>query len=65
MSEQVKVAVAYYSSTSHVAGQEDLPITDTTRQAAAYQGARVATIAADLKAGRENARRLPGVGSGA
>jgi NAD(P)H dehydrogenase (quinone) len=37
--------------TSHIAGQGDLPRTDTTRQAAAYQGARVANIAAALNAG--------------
>jgi multimeric flavodoxin WrbA len=51
--------------TSHVAGQGDLPVTDTTRQAAAYQGARVVNVAADLKTGRENARRLLDVGGGA
>ncbi|MFF1819767.1 NAD(P)H:quinone oxidoreductase [Kribbella sp. NPDC058245] len=37
--------------TSHVAGQGDIPIADTTRTAAAYQGARVVKIAAALKAG--------------
>jgi NAD(P)H dehydrogenase (quinone) len=51
--------------TSHLAGQRDLPIIDTTRQAAAYQGARVVKVAADLKAGRENARQLIDVGGGA
>jgi NAD(P)H dehydrogenase (quinone) len=37
--------------TSHVAGQGDIPIADTTRQAAAFQGARVAETAAALAAG--------------
>src|SRR6059058_747527 len=38
--------------TSHVAGHGDQPVTDTIRQAAAYQGARVARIAAALRAGQ-------------
>jgi NAD(P)H dehydrogenase (quinone) len=63
--DPIKFADGNPYGTSHVAGQGDLPITDTTRQAAAYQGGRVANVAADLKAGRETARRLLGVGSGA
>jgi NAD(P)H dehydrogenase (quinone) len=38
--------------TSHVAGQGDIPIDDAGRNAAAYQGRRVATIAARLLAGQ-------------
>src|SRR3954469_23669047 len=45
--DPVKFADGTPSGASHVAGQGDLPITDTTRQAAAYQGGRVANIAAD------------------
>ncbi len=37
--------------TSHIADHGDLPITGTTRHAAAYQGARVVNIAAALKTG--------------
>jgi NAD(P)H dehydrogenase (quinone) len=37
--------------TSHVAGRGEIPVADTTRQAAEYQGARVTKIAAALKAG--------------
>ena len=38
--------------TSHVAGQGDIPVDDVARNAAAYQGRRVATIAARLLAGQ-------------
>jgi NAD(P)H dehydrogenase (quinone) len=38
--------------TSHVAGQGDIPVDDVARNAAAYQGKRVATIAARLLAGQ-------------
>lgn len=37
--------------TSHVASQDDIPIPETTHQAASYQGERVTRIAAALKAG--------------
>jgi NAD(P)H dehydrogenase (quinone) len=37
--------------TSHVAGQGDIPIPDTTHQAAEFQGARVARIARALQTG--------------
>lgn len=36
--------------TSHIAGQGDIPIADTTRQAAEFQGARVAKITTALMA---------------
>ena len=45
----IKFADGNPYGTSHIAGHGDLPITDTTRQAAAYQGARVVKIAAALK----------------
>jgi len=38
--------------TSHVSGQGDIPVDDTARTAAAYQGSRVVTITAQLLAGR-------------
>jgi NAD(P)H dehydrogenase (quinone) len=38
--------------TSHVAGQGDIPIPDTTYQAASFQGSRVARITAALIAGQ-------------
>ena len=38
--------------TSHVAGQGDIPVDDVARNAAAFQGRRVATIAARLLAGQ-------------
>jgi NAD(P)H dehydrogenase (quinone) len=38
--------------TSHVAGQGDIPVDDVARNAAAYQGRRVATISARLLAGQ-------------
>jgi len=38
--------------TSHVAGQGDLPVDDTARAAARYQGKRVVAITAQLLAGR-------------
>lgn len=38
--------------TSHVTGQGDIPVDDVARNAAAYQGRRVATIAARLLAGQ-------------
>jgi len=38
--------------TSHVAGQGDIPIADTTHQAAAFQGSRVARITGALIAGQ-------------
>jgi NAD(P)H dehydrogenase (quinone) len=37
--------------TSHVSGQGEYPVDDTTRTAAAYQGKRVVTIAGALKTG--------------
>ena len=36
--------------TSHVAGQGDIPVDDVARNTAAYQGRRVAAIAARLMA---------------
>jgi NAD(P)H:quinone oxidoreductase type IV len=38
--------------TSHVAGQGDIPVDDTARAAAAYQGKRVAAVTAQLLSGR-------------
>jgi hypothetical protein len=35
-----------------VAGQGDIPVDDTARAAAAYQGKRVATVTAQLLSGR-------------
>jgi NAD(P)H dehydrogenase (quinone) len=49
--DPVKFADGNPYGTSHVAGQGDIPIVDTTRQAAAYQGARVTKIATALKIG--------------
>src|SRR5439155_19292472 len=49
--DPIKFADGNPYGTSHIAGHGDLPITDTTRQTAAYQGARVVKIAAALKAG--------------
>ena len=49
--DPIKFADGNPYGTSHIAGHGDLPITDTTRQAAAYQGARVVNIAAALKVG--------------
>ncbi len=37
--------------TSHVSGQGDIPVDDTARASAAYQGKRVVTLARALKAG--------------
>ena len=37
--------------TSHVAGQGDLPVDDTARNAGEYQGRRVVKIAGALKTG--------------
>jgi NAD(P)H dehydrogenase (quinone) len=37
--------------TSHVSGQGDIPVDETARNAARYQGGRVATLAAALKLG--------------
>ena len=49
--DPIKFADGNPYGTSHIAGHGDLPITGTTRQAAAYQGARVVKIANALKAG--------------
>jgi NAD(P)H dehydrogenase (quinone) len=49
--DPIKFAEGNPYGTSHIAGHGDLPITRTTRHAAAYQGARVVKIAAALKAG--------------
>jgi NAD(P)H dehydrogenase (quinone) len=38
--------------TSHVSGQNDIPVDDAARNSAAFQGRRVATIAARLLAGQ-------------
>jgi NAD(P)H:quinone oxidoreductase type IV len=38
--------------TSHVAGQGNIPVDDTARAAAAYQGKRVAAVTAQLLSGR-------------
>lgn len=53
--DPIKFADGNPYGTSHVAGQGEYPVDDTARQAAAYQGRRVATFAAALK--------LAGVGS--
>lgn len=42
--------------TSHVTGQDHLPVDDTTRAAAAFQGRRVAAIATALKSGLARSR---------
>jgi NAD(P)H dehydrogenase (quinone) len=61
--DPIKFADGNPYGTSHVAGEGDLAITDTTRQAAAYQGARVVNVAADLKFGRDDAHRFIGADS--
>jgi NAD(P)H dehydrogenase (quinone) len=49
--DPIKFADGNPYGTSHVAGQGDLPVTEIVRQAATYQGVRVANIAAALKTG--------------
>jgi NAD(P)H dehydrogenase (quinone) len=49
--DPVKFADGNPYGTSHVDGQGSIPVDDTARNAAAYQGKRVATIAGALKAG--------------
>ena len=53
--DPVKFADGNPYGTSHVAGQGDIPIADTTFAAARYQGERVAKLATALKAGLDAA----------
>jgi NAD(P)H dehydrogenase (quinone) len=50
--DPIKFADGNPYGTSHVSGQGDIPVDDTARAAAAYQGKRVVTITAQLLAGR-------------
>jgi NAD(P)H:quinone oxidoreductase type IV len=50
--DPIKFADGNPYGTSHVAGQGDIPVDDTARAAAAYQGKRVATVTAQLLSGR-------------
>jgi NAD(P)H dehydrogenase (quinone) len=49
--DPIKFADGNPYGTSHVNGQGAIPVDDTARAAAAYQGKRVATVSAALKAG--------------
>lgn len=49
--DPVKFADGNPYGTSHVAGQGDLPVDDTARDAGRYQGSRVVRIATALKSG--------------
>jgi len=53
--DPVKFADGNPYGTSHVAGQGDLPVDDTARNAGRYQGSRVVRIATALKSGLANA----------
>ncbi len=50
--DQIKFVDGNPYGTSHVAGQGDIPVDDTARAAAAYQGKRVATVTAQVLSGR-------------
>jgi NAD(P)H:quinone oxidoreductase type IV len=50
--DPIKYADGNPYGSSHTAGQGDIPVDDTARAAAAYQGMRVASITAQLLAGR-------------
>jgi NAD(P)H dehydrogenase (quinone) len=50
--DQIKFVDGNPYGTSHMAGQGDIPVDDTARAAAAYQGKRVATVTAQLLSGR-------------
>jgi NAD(P)H:quinone oxidoreductase type IV len=50
--DQIKFVDGNPYGTSHVAGQGDIPVDNTARAAAAYQGKRVATVTAQLLSGR-------------
>jgi NAD(P)H dehydrogenase (quinone) len=50
--DPIKFADGNPYGTSHVAGQGDIPVNDTTRDAAAYQGKRVAAVTAQLLLGQ-------------
>jgi NAD(P)H:quinone oxidoreductase type IV len=50
--DPIKFADGNPYGTSHVAGQGDIPVDDTARAAAAYQGKRVAAVTAQLLSGR-------------
>jgi NAD(P)H dehydrogenase (quinone) len=50
--DPIKYADGNPYGTSHVAGQGDIPVDDTARAAAAYQGKRVAAVTAQLLSGR-------------
>jgi len=54
--DDVKFADGNPYGTSHVDGEGWFPVDDTTRNAATYQGRRVTTISAALKAGRHTIR---------
>jgi NAD(P)H dehydrogenase (quinone) len=49
--DPVKFADGNPYGTSHVSGQGTIPVDETARNAAKYQGSRVASIATALKAG--------------
>jgi NAD(P)H dehydrogenase (quinone) len=55
--DPIKFADGNPYGTSHVAGQGDIPVDDTARAAAAYQGKRVAVVTAQLLSGRAVAAR--------
>ena len=55
--DPIKFADGNPYGTSHVAGQGDIPVDDTARAAAAYQGKRVAAVTAQLLSGRAVAAR--------
>jgi NAD(P)H dehydrogenase (quinone) len=55
--DPIKYADGNPYGTSHVAGQGDIPVDDTARAAAAYQGKRVAAVTAQLLSGRAAAVR--------
>ena len=50
--DPIKFADGNPYGTSHVSGQGDIPVDDVTRQAAVYQGKRVAQVTARLLAGQ-------------
>lgn len=50
--DPIKFADGNPYGTSHVAGQGDIPVDDITRDAAAYQGKRVAAVTAQLLVGQ-------------
>jgi NAD(P)H:quinone oxidoreductase type IV len=55
--DPIKFADGNPYGTSHVAGQGDIPVDNTARAAAVYQGKRVAAVTAQLLSGRAVAAR--------